>query len=1218
MVCPQCQLENPIGATRCVKCSTPIEVATLLEPVENARAYATAESPVASEDETVFAPIETSAPLGGSEDTVAGDTAWSQVVEPAAARAGAPARIGPGMVLANRYEILKALGEGGMGAVYKARDRELDRMVALKVIQPELARHPEILQRFKRELLLARQVTHRNVIRIFDLGVTGNVKFITMEYVEGQDLKTLLGRQKVTIEQAVDIISQVCRGLEAAHAENVIHRDLKPQNIMVDQQGKVLVMDFGLAHSIEERSMTQAGALMGTPDYMSPEQAKGEKADARSDLFSLGIIFYELLTRQQPFHADTLFGTLLVRTQQSAKRVREIDPQIPQVVSDIVAKCLATDAAERYKSATELLQDLEAWQSGVKGQTIRVPKAPRFRMVGPSTTWKWITLSIAGVVVLLSPVAWWLARSSGKPAPPALSLAIVPFRNASGDPSLDWVGASIAEMLSTDVGQSASLRTVSSDRVSQILHDLRLTPGSTLDSPTLRRVAEFSNAQTLVWGQYAKFGDQIRIDATLQDLKQDRTTALKAEAPNANGIPSAVDQLAQAIRQNLSLPASAVKELQAQAFKPSSRSIEALRDYNEGLQLERQSKHFEARKKFDAATKEDPEFALAYAKLSQVYSTLGQDSEADEAARKALEMSENLPAPEKYRIAAMHAWIMKDYPRAIQEYEKLAKATPDDTDVQSALGELYQYTGAYDKAGQHFGKLLERDPKSVDAIFGMGRVQMASGNLSGSFDYLNRALSLSIQLENDEEKALILHTLGAAYRMLGKPDDALRNYQESLTITRRLGEKVNIARTLEETANVEVGLGKSDDALKNYQEALKLRREIGDKKEVGDSLIDLANFYHDRGQDDLAMPMYNESLQIQRDQGDERSQAVCLGNIGNVYFARNDYQQALTYYQQSLQLREKLKVPGDIAETLHNLAETSLKLGRFDQALTQYLRALDLYRGANSKRDVAIESHSTATVFEYQGRYGAALNAEEEALKAFRELQERGFWLSDVLSGYGHALSLVGRSADAQRILDEALGVAREIKSDPLTAQALNYQGERLLYSGDLKSARAQYEQALRIASHTSDRDKVLITKFNLAKVAVEEGRSREAIWALKDLAQQAEAQGMKSYSMECSVYLAQAMINAKDYSQARLELQRSLDGSDKLGLRMLLARSHFLLGATLRLSGSGADATSHYHQTVRLLDEIRKEPGADTLLERADLKSMYQESTRWSQPAKS
>ena len=233
---------------------------------------------------------------------------------PAQDSVAAGAALAAGDVLGDRYEILKQLGQGGMGTVYKARDRELDRLVALKVIRAELSGHPEILQRFKQELILSRQVTHRNVIRIYDLGVAEDRKFITMEFVEGQDLKSLMvERGTLAAGEASDIVRQICFGLEAAHNAGVVHRDLKPQNIMLDAAGRVYLMDFGLARSMELVGMTRTGALMGTPAYMSPEQAKGEKADARTDLFALGVIFYELLTGKLPYQADTMMATLIWR-----------------------------------------------------------------------------------------------------------------------------------------------------------------------------------------------------------------------------------------------------------------------------------------------------------------------------------------------------------------------------------------------------------------------------------------------------------------------------------------------------------------------------------------------------------------------------------------------------------------------------------------------------------------------------------------------------------------------------------------------------------------------------------------------------------------------------------------------------------------------------------------------------------------------------------------
>jgi serine/threonine protein kinase/tetratricopeptide (TPR) repeat protein len=344
--CPSCHASNPPESRLCSKCSAPfgIDSVTLLAGTSPA-------PPVDPDVTQVFTEVSVAA-------TVVGGTGWSVPLQGAVA-SDPSMPLEEGVVLGERYQILKRLGEGGMGAVYKARDHELDRLVALKVIRPELAGRPDILRRFKQELILARQVTHKNVVRIFDLGSADGRKFITMDFIPGRDLKSILvERGKLPPAEVVPIFQQICRGLEAAHVEGVVHRDLKPQNVMVDDTARVWLMDFGLARSMEQAGMTRTGVLMGTPDYMSPEQARAEKVDARSDLFSLGIIVYEMLIGRLPFEADTLMGKLLQRVQRAATPVAEIDPSIPAALSAVVSKCLERDVAKRYQSVHEILDDL--------------------------------------------------------------------------------------------------------------------------------------------------------------------------------------------------------------------------------------------------------------------------------------------------------------------------------------------------------------------------------------------------------------------------------------------------------------------------------------------------------------------------------------------------------------------------------------------------------------------------------------------------------------------------------------------------------------------------------------------------------------------------------------------------------------------------------------------------------------------------------------------
>jgi len=336
-----------------------------------------------------------------------------------------------------------------------------------------------------------------------------------------------------------------------------------------------------------------------------------------------------------------------------------------------------------------------------------------------------------------------------------------------------------------------------------------------------------------------------------------------------------------------------------------------------------------------------------------------------------------------------------------------------------------------------------------------------------------------------------------------------------------------------------------------------------------------------------------------------------LNNIGNARFAKGEYEDALTYFQQALQLREKAKVPEDIVETVHNIAETSAKMGQFDQAVTQYLHALDLRRSVADPRGAAIESYSLGTIFQNQGRFGAALNSKEEALKAFSDLKDRTFWMAEILGGYGDVLIEVGRGDEASKSLEDALSLARDLKNDGMVAQTLGFQGDAAYYRGDLKSAKTLYERASQAAERTTETDKKLIAKMNLAKVAAHEGHARDAISNLQALAQKAEGVGLKYIAAQCSLLEADAMVQVKDYAHAKPLLERVLLLSDKLGLQIVSAKAHFLLASAAQSSGNSSDAQDHYRQVVRLLEPMDKQKGAEKVLQRADLSTIYTEANR-------
>jgi len=1034
--------------------------------------------------------------------------------------------------------------------------------------------------------------------------------------VEGQDLYGILKENpKLPLDRVLKFARALAEALAAAHAEGVIHRDLKPQNILVNKDDQIFVSDFGLAKSFEEgaQGMTKTGAFLGTPRYMSPEQVEGKPADQRSDLYSYGLMLYEMVVGDVPFTGESTLKVMYQRIQEKPKNPKLLNPSLPSWLVRIIMRCLERDPEARYQTAYEILADLQGSKtsaSGARSVQIQIPEFARLH-------WAWVTGSVVGVLLLVSAVLVFRGKlpfsSSSKRSIPGqqVTLAILPFRNASGDHTLDWLGGSLAEMLRTDVGQASNFHTVSPDRMHQILNDLRVSPDSELDASTLRRIAEFTSADKVVSGQYVKLGDQIRIDAALQDLKQQRTISLKAEAPDEKQLSGSIDQLAKSIQQNLTLAPEAVKEMQASAFAPSSKSPDALRAYSEGLELSRQGNNLEAVKKFEAATSADPNFALAFTRLGQAYASLGYDKQAEQWSSKAVDLSNALPPAEKYMIQAFNAKIGNNYDKAVEAYNDLLKLMPNDPQVQFEMGLLYESHGTFDQAREHFLKALQNDPKYVDALLAVGRVEFEQGNAQAALDHLNQALSMTVQLGQQQGKANILQVIGTAYDLLNRPEDALQSLQQSLEIAKQLNDRKAIAMSVSLMANIHDRLGKSQQAEKEYRDALKLQKEIGDQSGTGQTLLNLGDSLAGAGRYEEAIDLTKQALQIYLQLGQENGQAFCLNNIGNLYFNEGHYDDALTYFQRSLDLRQKIKVPAGIAETMNNIGESYRASGQYDKALDSYLHALDLSRSAGDKFHIGVTSDSMASLFETQGRYGAALNAQQDALKNFQELQQQDLYRAMIQANYGNALTLIGRFDDAQKNLEEALKLARSLKSDPTIAMILNLQGERYYYGGDFKSARPLFDQALQIASHAKDRNEILNAKFNLARISIREGHAAAAVSALKGLVKDADAMSQKYLSTKCSLYAGVALVESRNYSQGRQEIEAVLRKAQDQGMKSLLPQAHYWLAIAFRGSGNNTEAASHFQQAAQLLEEMHKESRSDALLKREDLRPITEEGAR-------
>jgi serine/threonine protein kinase/tetratricopeptide (TPR) repeat protein len=667
----------------------------------------------------------------------------------------------PGMILGGRYEILETLGEGGMGAVYKAQDRELGRTVALKVIRPELASNPDILQRFKQEILLSSKVTDRNIIRIYDLGEADGVKFITMEYVQGEDLRCLLRRDgKLAPAEAVAIMEQVASGLVAAHREGIIHRDLKPGNIMRATDGRVLVMDFGLARSLTSDGLTRTGMMLGTMEYMSPEQAQGKELDARSDIFTVGLILYELLTGIMPFQAESAIASLLKRTQQRAIPVSDVDKKIPGVLSNIVSKCLEKDPALRYQSAEGLLSDLRAWQGKSPTSKISVTSAGLWMNRVRELSWSRIALVAGLLIVTMAGVAWYASRrqrASTVVAHAPVSVLVADFQNNTSDSLFD---DTLEPMVNVALEGASFINAYNRGSARKLAQKLP-NPTDKLDENAARLVAVSQGLGAVVTGSLTRRGDGYILSVQALDARSGNSIA-KAEvsASNKDELLLAVPNAVAPIRKALGDTTPESVQLAASKGTFVASSVEAVHQLGIGEEQQSAGKMQEAFDSFSKAAQLDPNLARAYAGMASAAEGLGHVQDAEKYAKLAMEHLDRITERERYSVRGLYYITTENWQKCVEEYGELTKEYPVSNIGHLNLALCHARLLNMQKAMEEARRGLEITPKDV-----MARMNFSLYSCYASdFQSCEREVHNVLQINPAYEEAF----LALAYAQIGQ------------------------------------------------------------------------------------------------------------------------------------------------------------------------------------------------------------------------------------------------------------------------------------------------------------------------------------------------------------------------------------------------------------------------------------------------------------------